>query len=98
MTDHNGTVLSTQKYWPYGAVRSGSLSQTDKLYTDQQVEPGDSALGQYNLQGAVLQHDALAVRQCGFTDVGRIEPVRLRRREPNRETRSNRSLLRVARS
>ena len=43
-----GTVLSTQKYWPYGAVRSGSLSQTDKLYTGQQEEPGDSALGLYN--------------------------------------------------
>jgi RHS repeat-associated protein len=48
MTDHNGAVLSTQKYWPYGAVRSGSLSQTDKLYTGQQIEPGDSALGLYN--------------------------------------------------
>ena len=48
MTDHNGNVLSTQKYWPYGAVRSGSVSQTDKLYTGQQEEPGDSALGLYN--------------------------------------------------
>ena len=48
LTDHNGNVLSTQKYWPYGAVRSGGVTQTDKLYTGQQVEPGDSALGLYN--------------------------------------------------
>jgi RHS repeat-associated protein len=48
MTDHNGAVLSTQKYWPYGAMRSGSLSQTDKLYTGQQQEPGDTSLGLYN--------------------------------------------------
>ena len=48
MTDSSGTVLSTQKYWPYGATRSGGVTQTDKLYTGQQVEPGDSALGLYN--------------------------------------------------
>ena len=48
MTDNSGNVLSTQKYWPYGAVRSGSVTQTDKLYTGQQIENGDSALGLYN--------------------------------------------------
>ena len=26
MTDSSGSVLSTQKYWPYGAARSGSVS------------------------------------------------------------------------
>ena len=48
MTDNSGNVLSTQKYWPYGTTRSGGVTQTDKLYTGQQVEPGDSALGLYN--------------------------------------------------
>jgi YD repeat-containing protein len=40
--DASGNVLSTQKYWPYGATRSTStITQTDKLYTGQQQEPGD---------------------------------------------------------
>jgi len=39
--------VATQRYWPYGAVRSGGVTQTDKLYTGQQQEPGD-ALGLYN--------------------------------------------------
>jgi RHS repeat-associated protein len=29
-------------------LRSGSITQTDKLFTGQQVEPNDSALGLYN--------------------------------------------------
>jgi RHS repeat-associated protein len=48
LTDATGAAVSSQKYWPYGAVRSGSITQTDKLYTGQQIEPGDSALGLYN--------------------------------------------------
>ena len=47
VTNGAGTVLSSQKYWPYGATRSGAITQTDKLYTGQQQEPGD-ALGLYN--------------------------------------------------
>jgi RHS repeat-associated protein len=48
ITDSLGAVVSTQKYWPYGATRSttGTLP-TDKQYTGQQIEPGD-ALGLYN--------------------------------------------------
>jgi len=41
-------AVTTQKYWPYGATRSGGVTQTDKLYTGQQQEPGDAALGLYN--------------------------------------------------
>ena len=41
-------AVTRQQYWPYGAVRSGGVTQTDKLYTGQQTEPGDSALGLYN--------------------------------------------------
>jgi RHS repeat-associated protein len=48
LTDASGTVVATEKYWPYGAARSGGITQTDKLYTGQQIEPGDSALGLYN--------------------------------------------------
>jgi RHS repeat-associated protein len=57
LADHLGTTVgsidattgtvSTQKYWPYGATRSGAIAQTDKLYTGQQQELGD-ALGLYN--------------------------------------------------
>ncbi len=49
ITDTSGAVVASQKYWPYGATRtaSGTLP-TDKQYTGQQVEPGDSALGLYN--------------------------------------------------
>jgi len=39
--------VATQRYWPYGSTRSGGVTQTDKLYTGQQQEPGD-ALGLYN--------------------------------------------------
>ncbi len=46
--DANGTVVATQAYWPYGATRAGGVAQTDKLYTGQQQEPGDAALGLYH--------------------------------------------------
>ena len=50
VVDTNGVPVPNARttYWPYGATRSGGVSQTDKLYTGQQVEPGDSALGLYN--------------------------------------------------
>jgi RHS repeat-associated protein len=44
----SGTSLSDLKYWPYGDVRAGGITETDKLFTGQQVEPDDSALGLYN--------------------------------------------------
>jgi RHS repeat-associated protein len=50
-----GTLVSRQKYWPYGTVRPVTqqpqptgITETDKLYTGQQMEPGDTALGLYN--------------------------------------------------
>jgi len=30
ITDDTGKLIASQQYWPYGAVRSGGLSQTDK--------------------------------------------------------------------
>jgi RHS repeat-associated protein len=48
LTDASGTVVATEKCWPYGAARAGGITQTDKLFTGQQIEPGDSALGLYN--------------------------------------------------
>src|SRR5581483_9853045 len=48
VTDQAGHLVASQEYWPYGAVRSGSLdaqTQTDKQFTGQQVEPGDAGLG-----------------------------------------------------
>jgi RHS repeat-associated protein len=46
--DASGATITEQKYWPYGGMRSGGVSQTDKLYTGQQQELGDAALGLYN--------------------------------------------------
>jgi len=49
VTSSTGAVVATQAYWPYGAQRSASgITQTDKLYTGQQREQGDPALGLYN--------------------------------------------------
>jgi RHS repeat-associated protein len=55
LADHLGSTVGTVsvdgsevhqvRYWPYGAVRSGSVG-TDKMYTGQQMEAG-SALGAY---------------------------------------------------
>jgi RHS repeat-associated protein len=42
------TPGSEVKYWPYGGTRAGGVAQTDKLYTGQQREDGDAALGLYN--------------------------------------------------
>ena len=48
--DQNGTVVSSQRYWPYGATRSTSgTTPTELLYTGQREEAGDPAgLGLYN--------------------------------------------------
>ncbi len=52
MTDTSGNVLTTQHYFPCGGVRSGSVGQTDKLFTGQQQELGDAALGLYNYKAS----------------------------------------------
>ncbi|TAK63882.1 MAG: hypothetical protein EPO22_06265, partial [Dehalococcoidia bacterium] len=44
----NQVASAKTKYWPYGATRSGGVTQTDKMFTSQQIENGDSALGLYN--------------------------------------------------
>jgi RHS repeat-associated protein len=42
-------TYAEMKYWPFGGTRSTTgSSPTDKLYTGQREEPGDSALGLYN--------------------------------------------------
>jgi len=43
--DGAGALVATQRYWPYGTVRAGGVAVTDKLYTGQQEEPEDGALG-----------------------------------------------------
>lgn len=49
ITNSVGAVISTQKYWPFGATRATTGTMpTDKQYTGQQIEPNDSALGLYN--------------------------------------------------
>ena len=50
LMDASGSIEALQKYWPYGAVRSSTaITQTDKLFTGQRVEPGDpAALGLYD--------------------------------------------------
>jgi RHS repeat-associated protein len=48
IVDRNGAT-ATVKYRPYGATRSTSGAVgTDKLFTGQQQEPDDPALGLYN--------------------------------------------------
>ena len=46
--DAAGATVAETAYWPYGATRSGGVAQTDKLYTGQQQEAGDAALGLYH--------------------------------------------------
>ena len=48
MLDQSGTVVASQKYWPYGGTRAGGAIPTDKHYTGQQQESGEPALGLYN--------------------------------------------------
>jgi RHS repeat-associated protein len=50
VTDQTGALIAgtAVKYWPYGAVRSGSITQTDRLFTNQRQEVGTDALGLYN--------------------------------------------------
>jgi RHS repeat-associated protein len=44
-----GGVESEVRYWPYGSTRKQTAAPaTDKLYTGQQQEVGDQALGLYN--------------------------------------------------
>jgi len=46
--DASGNAVSETAYWPYGATRSGSIAQTDQLFTGQRQEPVGSTLGLYN--------------------------------------------------
>ncbi|TAK60244.1 MAG: RHS repeat-associated core domain-containing protein [Dehalococcoidia bacterium] len=47
--DSSFATYAEMKYYPFGTTRSATgSSPTDKLYTGQQEEPGDSALGLYN--------------------------------------------------
>jgi RHS repeat-associated protein len=48
LLDDQGGVVSEVKYWPYGGMRSGGITETDKLYTGQQIEPSTTGLGLYN--------------------------------------------------
>jgi RHS repeat-associated protein len=50
VTDNSGNVIATNRYWPFGGVRSSTGSTpTDRLFTGQRQEPpGDNALGLYN--------------------------------------------------
>jgi RHS repeat-associated protein len=48
LLDDQGGVVSEVKYWPYGGMRDGGITETDKLYTGQQIEPSTTGLGLYN--------------------------------------------------
>lgn len=50
VTDSGMNIVASQRYWPFGAVRSviqGTMP-TDRQFTGQQIEPGGSPLGLYN--------------------------------------------------
>jgi hypothetical protein len=55
--DASGNLISTQKYWPYGALRYavGSLA-TDKLYTGQQQEATGALQDATNALGTYFYH------------------------------------------
>lgn len=42
--DASGSVVSTAKYWPYGAVRSGAIAETDKLFEGARRDPASHFL------------------------------------------------------
>jgi RHS repeat-associated protein len=45
----SGTIVDSIKYWPFGAMRSGTATTTDKLFTGQRQEAAvDPALGLYD--------------------------------------------------
>jgi len=44
--DSSGTLIESAKYYPYGSLRSGGLTLTDKEFTGQQHE--GTAFGVYN--------------------------------------------------
>jgi RHS repeat-associated protein len=47
--DSSGTIVDSIKYWPFGAIRSGTATTTDKLFTGQRQEAGaDHAMGLYD--------------------------------------------------
>jgi len=71
LLDSGGNPIagSDLKYWPYGSTRSGSQGATDRMYTNQRIEPGDAALGLYNYKarfysttlGTFMSADTLTV-------------------------------------
>jgi RHS repeat-associated protein len=69
LLDDQGGVVSEVKYWPYGGMRDGGITETDKLYTGQQIEPSTTGLGLYNYKarfysttlGRFLSPDTLVV-------------------------------------
>ena len=75
---------SQMKYWPYGATRSGGDPRTDKLYTGQQQEAGDPAMGLYNYKarfystttGRFVSADTLAVGDLNRYTYVRNNPLR----------------------
>ena len=50
IANNAGAVIATERYWPFGGMRSSTGSTpTDRLFTGQRQEPaGDNALGLYN--------------------------------------------------
>jgi RHS repeat-associated protein len=48
LLNDQGGVVSEVRYWPYGGMRFGGITETDKLYTGQQIEPSTTGLGLYN--------------------------------------------------
>ena len=89
MTDNSGNVLSTQKYWPYGAVRSGAREPDRQALHRSADRARRQRARPVQLQGAVLQHDAWAIRERRHFDEGWIQPLRLRARQPGDVQRSN---------
>lgn len=51
-------------------ARAGGVAQTDKLYTRQQIEPGDAALGLYNYKARFYSTVLRLPAMHGFSEQG----------------------------
>jgi RHS repeat-associated protein len=89
VTDDSGNVVSSQKYWPYGQLRSeDAITETDRLFTGQRQEFGedfgDSALALYDYKarfystvlGRFVSADSVMPKKNDPVDLDRFAYVR----------------------
>ena len=86
VTDQAGQLVASQKYWPYGATRTGGIdpnTQTDERYTGEQVEPGDAGLGLYNYEARFYSTSLGKFVSADPLAKDGLKPLQLRARLPH---------------